>query len=76
MPPHAFLNGAPKMGNHALWKACELLGIVTSGVNHVEHPADIERPRIFIRRDPRGFGHWGWDFPTGSADMQAFLSSH
>lgn len=53
MPSHAFLNGAPKMGNHALWKACELLGIASSGVNHVEHPADIERPRIFIRRDPR-----------------------
>lgn len=49
----AFLNGPPKMGNHALWKACELLGIVTNGVNHVEHPADIERPHIFIRRDPR-----------------------
>ena len=49
----AFLNGPPKMGNHALWKACELLGIVTSGVNHVEHPADIERPHIFIKRDPR-----------------------
>lgn len=49
----AFLNGPPKMGNHALWKACELLGIASSGVNHVEHPGDIERPHIFIRRDPR-----------------------
>jgi len=50
------LNGAPKMGNHALWKACELLGIASSGVQHIPHvDADAvpDGPLVFIRRDPR-----------------------
>jgi hypothetical protein len=48
------LNGPPKMGNHALWKACELLGIATDGVNHIaaDEPRGDER-FIFIKRDPR-----------------------
>ena len=51
----AYLNGPPKMGNHGLWKACELLGIATSGVQHTpwsdaELPAEVG---LFIRRDPR-----------------------
>lgn len=48
-----FLNGPPKMGNHALWKACELLGIASGGVNH--HPFDEPVPgmHLFIKRDPR-----------------------
>jgi hypothetical protein len=40
------------MGNHALWKACELLGIASNGVNHIEHPAATEGPHIFATRDP------------------------
>lgn len=51
--PDCFLNGPPKMGNHALWKACELMGIVTSGVNHVPHPGDVGQPHVCIKRDPR-----------------------
>lgn len=50
-----FLNGPPRMGNHALWKTCELLGIDSNGVNHLPW---IKMPkggpkRLFIKRDPR-----------------------
>ncbi len=48
-------NGFPKSGNHALWKACELLG-VPSEVNHIAYadglPAEATH-HIFIKRDPR-----------------------
>ena len=48
-----FMNGFPKSGNHALWKACELLGV--PGV--VNHEAFDEKylsdKNIFIKRDPR-----------------------
>ena len=47
------INGAPKMGNHALWKACCLLGITTTGVQHIAHGAQIVGPHIVIKRDPR-----------------------
>jgi len=52
---NVFINGFPKSGNHALRKACELLG-VPAYVNHVPFkdgsPADSTH-RIFIKRDPR-----------------------
>ncbi|MCC6193746.1 MAG: hypothetical protein IT518_04685 [Burkholderiales bacterium] len=48
-------NGFPKSGNHALWKACELLG-VPSGVNHLTYAEGIPQDathHVFIERDPR-----------------------
>lgn len=49
-----FLNGPPKMGNHALWKACELLGIASGGVNHVPFGEPIAgSAHLFVKRDPR-----------------------
>lgn len=53
MAPVIALNGAPKMGNHALWKACELLGIVTDGVRHEAYAEAEPGRRLFTRRDPR-----------------------
>lgn len=59
------LNGAPKMGNHALWKAACLLGLESSGVNHIPYQelngAETSEQEllatcdmhVFIRRDPR-----------------------
>lgn len=44
-----FLNGPPKMGNHALWKACELLGIPTNGINHLE--SKVPREPVLKQRD-------------------------
>lgn len=56
-------NGFPKAGNHALWKAIELLG-VPGGVNHIPYIAEFAVTRgvlamrarakhVFIIRDPR-----------------------
>jgi len=50
-----FCNGFPKAGNHALWKAVELLG-QPAGVNHrpfKEGIPDDTTHHIFIVRDPR-----------------------
>lgn len=62
-PPPLVCNGFPKAGNHALWKAVELLG-VPGGVNHVPYVAEHATQRgvlamrsrlrhVFIIRDPR-----------------------
>lgn len=46
-------NGFPKSGNHALVKACELLGQPAT-VNHIVYqPLPNEARHVFIRRDPR-----------------------
>ncbi len=47
-------NGFPKTGNHALVKACELLGIPTEGVQHIPY-AEKEPGKRYtvIVRDPR-----------------------
>jgi Sulfotransferase domain len=50
-----FCNGFPKSGNHALWKAVELLGFA-AGVNHAEFEAGAPKGtthQVFIKRDPR-----------------------
>lgn len=47
-------NGFPKSGNHALVKACELLG-VPAEVNHFPYPHPIPdgEQHVLIKRDPR-----------------------
>ena len=45
-------NGAPKCGNHALVKACQLLGLQCQ-VQHLPHPAYVVSPGIVIKRHPR-----------------------
>ena len=54
-PSGVFCNGFPKSGSHALWRACELLGI-PGGVNHSTYaegePAGTTH-RVLIVRDPR-----------------------
>jgi len=55
MNHNLFINGFPKSGNHALLKACELLG-VPAQVNHVpfkDGSPTNSTHRIFIKRDPR-----------------------
>ncbi len=49
-----FANGFPKSGNHALVKACELLG-VPADVNHRPYSMGrlINRTHLYIKRDPR-----------------------
>lgn len=50
-----FTNGFPKCGNHALQKACELLG-QPAEVNHIPFSEGLPEGTthsIFIKRDPR-----------------------
>ncbi len=49
------INGFPKVGNHALLKACELLGQPVD-VNHLSYAEGLPEGtthHIFIKRDPR-----------------------
>ncbi len=54
-------NGFPKAGNHALVKACELLGVPASVIHlpywrkeeHFEQEGLVDPKTIFIKRDPR-----------------------
>lgn len=45
-------NGFPKAGNHALVKACQLLG-QPCAVEHIVYADKPEGAFVFIRRDPR-----------------------
>jgi hypothetical protein len=50
------ISGFPKSGNHLLKKACELLGVTTSEVDHIPYAdglPDGTTQHLFIRRDPR-----------------------
>jgi hypothetical protein len=47
-----------------------------NGPQYRRGKAEYDEAALRLIHGPRGFGHWGWDLPTGSADMQAFLSSH
>lgn len=46
------INGFPKAGNHALAKACQLLG-QPCVVSHIPHGGDVGEKHILIKRDPR-----------------------
>ncbi len=47
------LNGMPKAGNHALQKACKLLGVELP-INHFPYAEKVAGERyIYIKRDPR-----------------------
>lgn len=47
-----------------------------NGPQYRRGKAEYDEAALRLIHGPLGFGHWGWDLPTGSADMQAFLSSH
>lgn len=47
-----------------------------NGPQYRRGKAEYDEAALRLIYGPLGFGHWGWDLPTGSADMQAFLSSH
>jgi hypothetical protein len=52
---NVFCNGFPKSGNHALMKACELLG-VPAVVNHIPYAEGLPEGtthHVLIARDPR-----------------------
>lgn len=55
MNNNVFTNGFPKSGNHALVKACELLGVPVR-VNHTPYSDGVPEGtthHLFIKRDPR-----------------------
>lgn len=52
MSSTVYTNGVPKAGNHALVKACQLLGLPCE-VHHQPHPHHPGLPVLHIRRDPR-----------------------
>lgn len=47
------INGFPKSGNHALLKACQLLGLPIPSVNHLPYSKKTSGKHILIIRDPR-----------------------
>lgn len=84
---HGGYGAAVAVGHGRLYVASSAEGIVRirkrlpddkppNGPQYRRGKAEYDKAALRLIHGPLGFGHWGWDLPTGSADMQAFLSSH
>lgn len=84
---HGGYGAAVAVGHGRLYVASSAEGIVCirkrtsddrplKGSQYRRGKAEYDKAALRLIHGPLGFGHWGWEMPAGSADMQAFVEAH